>query len=120
MKHINRAALVTLMDGDDQLLAQLASMFAQTLSDCEARLRLAVDESNALSLRDTAHQLKSRLAYFQAEELHTLALRLERKGLANELTHASALVDELFLGIRELLNELRELTRLPLNVSTEE
>jgi len=120
MAHIDQHALAAFIQHDDELLGELAIMFVQSLPDSEARLRYAVDHRDASVLRETVHQLKSRLAYFSAESLQQQALHLEQCGRGNQLDEARPLVEQLLIGIEEMLCELRLLTRLPLQYSCDD
>jgi HPt (histidine-containing phosphotransfer) domain-containing protein len=114
MPHINAEALREYIQGDDDLLADLATMFVQALPDCKARLRFSVRSHDAGMLREATHQLASRLGYFQAEGLRELAKRLEQFGITNHLDGVRELVDQLIPGLDELVSELRQLTKLSL------
>ena len=114
MPHINSESLKQFIQDDDVLLADLATMFVETLPDCKARLRFSVRGSDATMLREAAHLLASRLGYFQAEGLREQAKHLEQCGINNQINDARALVDKLIKELDELVGELRQLTQLPL------
>ena len=114
MPHINSQALTEFIQGDEVLLADLATMFVQALPDCKARLRFSVRSHDAAMLREATHQLASRLGYFQADGLRELAKRLEQCGISKHLDGVRDLVDQLITGLDELVNEFRQLTKLSL------
>lgn len=120
MPYINQTALAGFVQSDDELLADLACMFVQQLTDCKSRLRLALAQQDASSLRETVHQLKSRLGYFYATDLQRQALCLEQLAKEGDLATAGDMVDKLVTGIHEMLDELRSITRLPLCVADED
>ena len=120
MPHIDAASLKQFILGDDVLLADLATIFVQSLPDCKARLRFSVQGHDAMMLREAAHQLASRLGYFQAEGLRELAKRLEQCGITNQLDGMRDAVDQLTQGLDELVGELRQLTQLPLRIPEED
>lgn len=120
MPQINQIALNNFIQDDTEMLGDLASIFAQALGDSTARLNLAVDNRDASVLRETAHQLKSRLGYFSAAGLRELAQLVEMKGKQNQLNDVRPIVAELLAGIDEMMDELRELTGMPLAYATDE
>lgn len=117
---INSETLREFLQGDDELLAELATMFVQILPDCKARLRFSVRSNDALMLREVTHQLSSRLGYFHAGELSDRAKHLEQCGITNQLDGTGELVDLLIEGLDELVGELRQLTQLPLQTPVDE
>lgn len=116
MAVIDQVALSEFYRGDEEMLADVATMFVQFLPDMESRLRLAVEDGDANSLREVAHQMKSRLGYFCASELQQTAAELENCGRENELDSAGDLLSGLLTGVHQLLSELRGFTRLSLQV----
>ena len=114
MGQINHTSINELLQNDQNLLADLATMFARSAPDHVARLRLAVAERNSKLLEETAHLVKSRLSYFAATELHAIAASLEQDGRSGNLEASPAKLEQLLLGFDELLAELRQLTDLPL------
>jgi HPt (histidine-containing phosphotransfer) domain-containing protein len=111
---IDQTALHSIVDGDLELLADLAIMFVQMLPDTDARLRLAVQRSNAKEVSMVIHQLYSRFGYFGAKPLQELARKIELLANENDFTSIPQRCTEMQAGIETLLNELRSITRLPL------
>ncbi len=120
MPHINSESLKQFIQGDEVLLADLATMFVESLPDCKARLRFSVRGSDAVMLREAAHLLASRLGYFQADGLREQAKHLEQCGINGQISDARVLVDQLIKGLDELVSELRQLTQLPLRDSEDD
>ena len=118
--HINAEYLLEFLQGDEGLLAELATIFVQTLPDVKARLQFSVRSHDPLMLREVTHQLASRLGYFQAMELSDRARNLEQCAMANQLGDASQKVVQLIQGLGELVDELRLLTKLPLKEAEED
>jgi HPt (histidine-containing phosphotransfer) domain-containing protein len=116
MGQINVDALRRFTAGDEDLLADLSTLFVQYYPDMTARLRLAIDSHDGSGLREASHQLKSRLGYFQASLLVEYASRLEEFGKLNQFQEANDLLQLLFQGIEEMLDELRDMTKLPLSI----
>jgi HPt (histidine-containing phosphotransfer) domain-containing protein len=120
MPQINHVALEKFFQGDTEMLGDLANLFAQSLSDCKARIRLAVDSRDGSSLCELAHQLKGRLGYFSASRLQEMAQELETRGKSDRLEDIRPLVEQLWVGLDGLMDELRELTGLPLSSGDDE
>lgn len=112
--HIDPESLKEFTQGDETLLAELATMFVQSLPDCKARLRFAVRSRDALMLREVTHQLGSRLGYLQAKQLSDLARTLEQRAIANQLEGTGEQIDQMIEGLDQLVVELRLLTQLAL------
>jgi HPt (histidine-containing phosphotransfer) domain-containing protein len=110
-------ALQQFMQGDEELLADLSTLFVQYYPDMAARLKLAIENRDCQLLRETAHQLKSRLGYFQTPVLVDFACRLEHYAKTGRFDDANASLEALFVGVRQLVDELRDLTQLPLCLS---
>jgi HPt (histidine-containing phosphotransfer) domain-containing protein len=119
MTLIDQTALDSIVDGDSELLADLAIMFVQMLPDTDARLSLAVQSSNAKEVSLVAHQLYSRFGYFGAKPLQELARKIELSANGNDFTNIAQWCTEMRAGIETLLNELRSMTRLPLEKNDE-
>ncbi|WP_372894404.1 Hpt domain-containing protein [Stieleria sp.] len=119
MPLIDSIALDTMIAGDEELLADLATMFVQFLPDLEARLRLAIETQAASEVETIFHQLRSRVSYFGATSLQQMAKQVETQAQSGNLTDIEPSCDQMLRGIDELLVELRVLTRLPLEKSTE-
>jgi CheY-like chemotaxis protein/HPt (histidine-containing phosphotransfer) domain-containing protein len=104
----NHSSALAEVDGDEDLLRELAEVFLQD----HARLRSAVREAAAAQdpeqVRRAAHALKGAMANFAASEAVTVARRLETMGrnraTAAEIDHA---VDTLERLIDGLATELR-------------
>lgn len=117
MKLIDKAELDKLLQGDESLLADLAIMFAQYFPDTRSRMRLAIADRDPTALQESAHQLKSRLAYFGATTLNAIAAELEVRGRDNDLQGVEPELDTLLFGCCDLMVELNELTGLSLSIS---
>ena len=119
MGRIDKTSLDQFVEGDDELLAELASAFVKYLPDMEARLRFAVGDSDPSALQEAAHQIKSRLGYFFAASLQEAAYQLETCGRQCEMQNSADLLNDLLQGIHEMLDELRQFTKLQLQVEAD-
>lgn len=112
MELIDAEILNKYIAGDDDLLSDLAVLFAKHLPDVEARLRIAVADQNGAAMRETSQDLKSRLGYLGASQLQDKAVMLEELGRSDQAGGAGELVEEILLGCRALLVELEQHTGL--------
>ncbi len=114
MTQIDMQALEANFGGDQELLADLSTMFAQSIPDSEARIRIAIENDDAVSLALTVHLLKSRLGYLGATDLYEIASSVEQDADLVDLHVIRKRCEEMFSGIDHLLEELNELTNLSL------
>lgn len=114
MQHIDPTSLEAFFEDDTELLIDLALLFGKALGDCKARSKYALENRDASTLCETMHLLNGRLGYFSAAGLQNLACAIETMGKQNQINDACPLVTELFVGIEEMMNELRQITGMPL------
>jgi PAS domain S-box-containing protein len=106
---INLEKLTTHLDGDVDLLRNMALMFlAETPRKMEA-IRVAVESGNAGSLFKLSHALKRSAAHFFAEPAVAAALRLETIARTADLARAHPAYKELATQIEQLRCELTHL-----------
>ena len=95
-------AALKAVDGDSQLLADIARIFMseapRLLSDIEG----AVARSDAALLRRAAHTIKGGLRLFGAETAYELACQIEVFGRAGHIEAAREPVETLKLAVDEL------------------
>jgi len=84
----NRNAALVQVDGDEELLAELAVMFLDELPSQLAALRDAVARGDSKGLERTAHSLKGAVGNFAARRSFDRARDLEMMGRAGDLAHA--------------------------------
>lgn len=119
MATIDLHALNKMIGDDQELLADVAIMFARSLPEMKARLRFGIENREASDIENASHQLRSHLSYFGANGLKLVASQIESAARRKELTSIPELNQQLFEGIDQLLNELRTLTNLSLEVESE-
>lgn len=103
--------------GDDQMLADLAIAFARQFPDTRARFRVAVEHADSVQIVAAAHRLRTHLAYFGADELIDLSTRVQDAAQGQDFRQVTDVADAMFDGIDRMLDQLRQLTRLTLDVS---
>lgn len=116
MPVINQAELQKMIGGDEDLLSDLAIMFVKLLPDLESRIRFGIENHDSAEVESSAHQLKSRISYFGAAELRDCAGQLELAARKGQSKQFASLGGELFQGVEQLIEELRVLTNLSLEM----
>lgn len=101
----NRAEALERLGGDEELFADVVSMFvAESESYCSA-LEAALLSADAAVLRREAHTVKSMLATFSYEAGRELAMRLEHLAATGNLDGADSLTSEVVAAVRRLVEE---------------
>lgn len=108
---LDAAALFEEVDGDLQLLANLAELFAQQAEQRMAALCRAVDASDHAVLEHEAHALKSMIGLWQRGPAHAAAAALEQLGHQRSAHGATAERDRLRLSLQALQQQIAALLR---------
>ena len=119
MSIIDPIKLKNMTAGDDDLVADLAIMFVRKLPELKAQMRIGIETGDADAVESGAHQLKSRVSYFGATSLHQQSSVLEAAARENDRQKLAVLHDSLFADVDKLIQELRTLTSLSLELDTE-
>ncbi|MDX1909574.1 MAG: Hpt domain-containing protein [Bacteroidia bacterium] len=90
-------ALVEMMDGDGEMLAELISTLVDTTPGLMASLEEGLAERDSTKVRESAHALKSSNAQLGAIEFANLFNKLEHMGRINDLSFAN----DVFAQIQE-------------------
>jgi signal transduction histidine kinase/CheY-like chemotaxis protein len=104
----DRAATLAQLGGDEELLAEIASMF---LADAPRKLdamRESIARGGALALNRQAHALKGSAGYLGAGAISSMAAKLEAIGKSGDLTQADEALQALtqaFENARPLIME---------------
>lgn len=117
---INREALAEFVQSDEDMLADLASIFADLMPECIGQMERAVANDDSITLREVAHQAKSRYAYFFCSPLVDIASELEQLASDNELDGTDDMLEQLRTGTIGLVEELASITGLPLEMAKRE
>jgi CheY-like chemotaxis protein/HPt (histidine-containing phosphotransfer) domain-containing protein len=96
------------VDGDRELLEEIASLFLETCPGWLEDLRRGLAQCEGDLIRRAAHTLKGSASSFGARPLIESALRLEEIGASQNLETAEAAVHELASLVDTLTRELRE------------
>ena len=113
---IDRKLIEDFTANDPNLLADLSVLFVRFLPGSLASMNLAIENGDAEMLRETAHQLKGQLGYFFCELLVEQTSQLEELARTEQMQNASTIAMNVSKNIHRLLDELRALTNLDLNL----
>jgi signal transduction histidine kinase/DNA-binding response OmpR family regulator/HPt (histidine-containing phosphotransfer) domain-containing protein len=105
-------AALAAMDGDEDLLRELAQLFLQDGPRLLAQVRDAARDGDPGRLFRAAHTLKGSVANFGYQKATAAAQVLEQIGRGGDLTSAGALVEELSVLIERMTAELSTLVAL--------
>ncbi|MBN2322046.1 MAG: Hpt domain-containing protein [Acidobacteria bacterium] len=106
---INRTVALEHVDGDSQLLADLAVIFMEDCPRLVGEMRHSMAKGDSAAVERTAHSLKGRLAFFGMEQERELALKLEMSGRRGNLAEARHLMTELELNMETAMPEFATL-----------
>jgi HPt (histidine-containing phosphotransfer) domain-containing protein len=98
--------LLERVGGDRKALAELVRIFRADSPKQVARIRSAIQESDAAALRATAHALKGAVSNFAAPLATEAALRLQKMAEAGRLAGAGDVLEQLEREIDALLASL--------------
>ncbi|MBN1566274.1 MAG: Hpt domain-containing protein [Acidobacteria bacterium] len=99
------------VDGDRQLLAELAALFLKDYPRLVREMREFLIRTDFAGLERTAHTLKGRLAFFGIQRVREMALKLEMMGRGQELAHAEQLLASIETEMKNVLPEFVGLAR---------
>ena len=110
---IDEAEVLRRVDGDRDLLAELAELF---LIDCESllkRVREAVERRDREAMQTTAHTLKGSVSNFAAKAAFEAAREVEAMGRTGHFDRADIAMASLQREIDRLTPVLQSLSRKP-------
>ena len=102
---------LTHVDGDSQLLSELAAIFVQDYPRLVEDARLSILQSDYSGLEIAAHTLKGRLAFFGIVALRDQVSGLEKMGRDQNLTEARQALTEIEMEMKSVLSEFDALIR---------
>lgn len=107
-RKVDRKVLLTRLDGDEELLAELVTLFLESYGELTAELHEGIRNQAPMQLRTAAHALKGSIANFSEGPAFTLARELEHLGQTNDLSQAEAKFAALEQELAFLCLELQE------------
>jgi HPt (histidine-containing phosphotransfer) domain-containing protein len=99
------------VDGDRQLLAELAALFIQDYPRLRDEARESIQKGDHSSLERAAHTLKGRLAFFGIQKGRQQTIALEMMGRQNDLSRAKQALAEVEAEMESILIEFESLSR---------
>ena len=107
------AAALAGLDGDEDLIRELAGLFLEEWPRLLGDVRVAVEAGDARALDRAAHAIKGRLANFRARAASDAAQRLEALGKEGRVADAPAALKALETSLEALVPALAELGAAP-------
>jgi HPt (histidine-containing phosphotransfer) domain-containing protein len=99
------------VDGDQQLLAELAALFLKDYPRLLEEMRDSIVKADFAGLERGAHTLKGRLAFFGIQRVRDMALGLEMMGRGHDLARATQSLAAIEDAMKGILPEFEVLTR---------
>ena len=99
------------VDGDRQLLAELAELFLQDYPRLLEEIRNSIPKADFVTLERGAHTLKGRLAFFGIQRIREMALALEEMGKTHDIARASQSLVAIQNEMEGILPEFESLSR---------
>jgi two-component system sensor histidine kinase/response regulator len=99
------------VDGDRELLVEMAELFLQDSGQLLAEIGQAIQTGDAAALHRSAHTLKGSVSNFVAREARETALQLEMMGRSGDLTGAPARFNALITEMQRVETDLSEFAR---------
>jgi CheY-like chemotaxis protein len=108
---LDKATLLDRVEGDMELLGDMASMFLQECPRYLLEVRQAVARRDAAALQSSAHTLKGSVGNFAALKAAQAALQLEMMGREGDLAKSEPALRELEVEIERLKPVLEEFAK---------
>jgi HPt (histidine-containing phosphotransfer) domain-containing protein len=110
-ERIDAEALKNRVDGDLDLLRDLAALFAEEAPRLLGQIELAIQRGSAIELEKASHKMKGSVLQFSAAAAASAALELEQKGRSGSVAGAEVMLD----GLRNEITLLEEALRTMLS-----
>lgn len=104
---IDGEALKNRVDGDLDLLRDLAALFAEEAPRLLGQIELAIQQGSAIELEKASHKMKGSVLQFSAAAAASVAFELEQKGRSGSVAGAGVMLDRLRDEIALLEEALR-------------
>ena len=106
-ERIDAEALKNRVDGDLDLLRDLAALFAEEAPRLLGQIELAIQQGSAIELEKASHKMKGSVLQFSAAAAASAAFELEQKGRSGSVAGAGVMLDRLKDEIALLEEALR-------------
>ena len=108
---VDKDALYDLVDQDPEFLESLVDTFIADCARYMSAIQTAVEEEDALTLREEAHGLKGAVANLQAASTEEAARRVEEAGRASNFDEAQAALEDLEEEVDRLQSVLLDMVQ---------
>jgi len=103
---VDRDALMTRLDGDGRLLAEIVDLFLQSSPQLMRDIRKALSARDRKGLQRAAHTLKGAVSNFGAQTVWAAALKMEKIGQSGNLSQGRQALSVLEKELGRLRKEL--------------
>jgi protein-histidine pros-kinase len=110
---LSRESLLDLFDQDEELLAELATLFLADGQIILGGLEAAVAAGEAAKVEHAAHTMKGSVGNFGAKRAVEFARQLEQMGRSGNLTGAAGVLQKLVEELTRVNNALAVVARQP-------
>jgi signal transduction histidine kinase/CheY-like chemotaxis protein len=107
----SKANALDRLGGDDELLQELCKIYLEESPKLLEKLRRAVADGDAETIRFVAHSIKGEVSYLGAEKASQAARDLEKMGNENDLSKAAAVFAILEREVFGLQSALKNISR---------
>jgi HPt (histidine-containing phosphotransfer) domain-containing protein len=108
-KFIDKDALYSHIDGDEEILQMIAEEFLSNASSMMGDIRAAVQNSDPDALSHAAHSFKGAVSNFFAEAIREKAFKLEQMGRSGTTEGSESVFSEMEEEVSVFLEELKTL-----------
>lgn len=108
---IDHQAALSALGGDADLLSAVATIYLEDVPGLWETLRVELEASNSVAVRETLHKLKGLAGNFYAGSATDLLADLEGAAQRGELIAVGAAIDELQRRLEQVSHEVRSLTQ---------
>ena len=110
MAGLDLEAALARVEGDEELLKEVAGMFLEQCPETLSEIRDAIVAKDPKALQRSAHALKGSVGNFGAQGAYDAAYRLERMGRKGEFDQCPRALVELEDALQVLESQLAKLT----------
>jgi len=106
-KYLNADQMRSHFAGDEEMIGELIEIFEQTYGEILSEVERSLKAKDMDALEHSAHTLKGMIANLFAKELIEDAFTLEKMGRDKKVESTGSIIEELKVGIPELIDEVK-------------
>ena len=111
VRHIDTGMILETVDGDPEIVVELARLFESQASQQLAELRAAVAAADPDAVRRVVHALKGSCATLHARAAAAMAHEVEEAGKAGDVAAARSVLDRLEAEVKAVRDDLNGLAQ---------